>query len=68
MATVTMDITEEIADLMVCDNKSDEHRRKALLLYLFIKNETFSHGRVAEILGITKWELIELCRFLQKIG
>ena len=60
MATVTMDIPEDIADLMVCDNKSDELRRNAVLLYPFIKNETISHGRAAEILGISKWELIEL--------
>ena len=60
MATVTMDIPEDIADLMVCDNKSDELRRNALLLYPFIKNETISHGRAAEILGISKWEHIEL--------
>ena len=60
MQTVTIDIPEDIADLMVCDNKSDELRRNALLLYPFIKNETISHGRAAEILGISKWELIEL--------
>ena len=60
MPTVTMDIPEDIADLMVCDNKSDELRRNALLLYPFIKNETISHGHAAEILGISKWELIEL--------
>ena len=53
MPTVTMDIPEDIADLMVCDNKSDELRRNALLLYPFIKNETISHGRAAEILGIS---------------
>ena len=45
---------------MVCDNKSYELRRNALLLYPIIKNETISHGRAAEILGISKWELIEL--------
>ena len=60
MATVTMNIPEEIMDFMVCDNKSDELRRNALLLYPFIKNETISHGRAADILGISKWELIEL--------
>ena len=60
MVTVTMDIPEEIMDFMVCDNKSDELRRNALLLYPFIKNETISHGRAADILGISKWELIEL--------
>ena len=32
----------------------------ALLLHPFVKNETISHGRAAEILGITKWQLIEL--------
>ena len=55
MPTVTMDIPEDIADLMVCDNKSDELRRNALLLYPFIKNETISHGRAAEILGISNF-------------
>ncbi|MBO7061351.1 MAG: UPF0175 family protein [Fibrobacter sp.] len=62
MATVTMNIPEEIMDFMVCENKSDELRRNALLLYPFIKNETISHGRAADILGISKWELIELLR------
>ena len=60
MATVTMDIPEEIMDFMVCENKCDELRRNALLLCPFIKNETISHGRAADILGISKWELIEL--------
>ncbi|MCQ2109540.1 MAG: UPF0175 family protein [Bacteroidales bacterium] len=32
----------------------------AMMLHPFIKNLTISHGRAAEILGITKWELIEL--------
>jgi len=35
MATVTIDIPEEIANLMACDNNSDEFRRNALLLYPF---------------------------------
>lgn len=60
MATITIDIPEEIMDFMVCENKRDELRRNALLLYPFIKNETISHGRAADILGISKWELIEL--------
>jgi len=32
----------------------------ALYLYPFIKNEMLSYGRVANILGITKWELIKI--------
>lgn len=34
--------------------------RNALLLYPSIVNNTISHGRAAEILGISKMELIEL--------
>ena len=60
MAVVTMDIPAEIARLMECENKSDELRRNALLLYPYIKNDTISHGRAAEILGISKRELIDL--------
>lgn len=32
----------------------------AFMLYPYIKNLTISHGRAAEILGISKWELIQL--------
>ena len=34
--------------------------RNALLLYPYILNQTISHGRAAEILGIKKSELIDL--------
>lgn len=34
--------------------------RKALSLYPHIQNQTISHGRAAELLGIRKSELIEL--------
>lgn len=34
--------------------------QRALLLHPYIKNLTISHGRAAEILGISKWRLIEL--------
>lgn len=34
--------------------------RNALLLYPYILNQTISHGRAAEILGIRKSELIDL--------
>ena len=34
--------------------------RNALLLYPYILNQTISHGRAAEILGICKSELIDL--------
>jgi hypothetical protein len=41
-------------------NKNDELKRNALLLYPYINNNTISHGRAAKILGITKYELIDI--------
>lgn len=43
----------------VMDNTTDE-MRNALLLYPSIANNTISHGRAAELLGMRKMELIEL--------
>lgn len=31
-----------------------------MMIYPYIKNLIISHGRAAEILGISKWELITL--------
>lgn len=45
---------------MMNENSSDELRRNALILYPYIKDMTIPHGRAAEILGIPKWDLIEL--------
>lgn len=41
-------------------DKTTEMVRNALLLYPGIADETISHGRAAELLGISKMELIEL--------
>lgn len=35
-------------------------RERAMLLYPAIADLTISHGRAAELLGIPKWDLIEL--------
>ena len=58
------------AERMVKDNEEwldlegtvseTELARNALLLYPYILNQTISHGRAAEILGIGKSELIDL--------
>lgn len=37
-----------------------ELERNALLLYPYINDRTISHGKAAEILGIPKYDLIEL--------
>ena len=41
-------------------NKQAELERNALLLYPYINDKTISHGKTAEILGISKFELISL--------
>lgn len=41
-------------------DKTTEEVRNALLLYPSIVNNTISHGRAAEIFGISKMGLIEL--------
>ena len=38
----------------------EEELRNALLLYPSIANDTISHGRAAELLGMNKMELIKL--------
>lgn len=41
-------------------NKHAELVRNALLLYPYINDNTISHGKAAEILGIPKYDLIEI--------
>ncbi|MGM9937170.1 MAG: UPF0175 family protein [Candidatus Ornithomonoglobus sp.] len=53
-------VPEEMIKYLQPTDKNMELQRNALLLYPYIKNLTISHGRAAEILGIHKWELIEI--------
>ena len=41
-------------------SRESEPRRNALLLYPYILNQSISHGRAAEILGIGKSELLDI--------
>ncbi len=41
-------------------DETTEEIRNALLLYPSIANSTISHGRAAELLGMSKMKLIEL--------
>ena len=58
--TAQIELPVELERLLHCETQADELRRNALLLYPFIKNRTISHGRAAEILGISKLALIDL--------
>lgn len=53
-------IPKEMSVYLTIDNGRTELQRNAMMLYPYIKNLTISHGRAAEILGISKWELITL--------
>lgn len=62
--TVSFDVPAELADLL--NRFSQIHfERNAMLILPFVQNQTVSHGRAAEILGVRKLELIA---FYEKLG
>lgn len=61
METTTVQLEIPIAmKPFISTNPDEELVQQAMLLHPFIKNLTISHERAAEILGISKWQLIEL--------
>ena len=42
------------------ESKQEELERNAIIMYPYIRNGILSHGRVAQILGIKKLDLIRL--------
>lgn len=58
--SVTIKVPVGMSKHLVTMNPETELTRNALLLYLYILNQTISHGRAAETLGIRKSELIDL--------
>ena len=56
----TIQITTEMKPYINTNKSEIDFKQRALLLYPFIQNNTLSHGRAAEILGISKWALIQL--------
>ena len=58
--SVTIQVPVGMSKYMVSVNPEAELTRNALLLYPYILNQTISHGRAAEILGLRKSELIDL--------
>lgn len=52
--SVTINVPTGMAKYLVTLNPEAELTRNALLLYPYILNQTISHGRAAEILGIMK--------------
>ena len=58
--SVTINVPVGMSKYLVNINPETELTRNALLLYPYIFNQTISHGRAAEILGMRKSELIDL--------
>lgn len=57
---VSIKVPEGMTMYLRPQSQRAEMERNALLLYPYINNRTISHGKAAEILGIAKYELIEL--------
>jgi helix-turn-helix protein len=60
MRDVNISVPDEMVMYIKPRNKHDELERNALLLYPYINDNTISHGRAAEILGVSKYELIDI--------
>ena len=58
--SVTIKVPVGMSKYLITINPEAELTRNALLLYPYILDQTISHGRAAEILGIRKSELIDL--------
>lgn len=58
--SVTINVPKEMTKYLMVADPETELSRNALLLYPYILNQTISHGRAADILGIRKSELIDL--------
>ncbi len=49
-----------MTEFTVVEDEKSELLRNAMILFPYIQNETISHGKAAEILGIHKLDLISL--------
>lgn len=56
--SITIQVPVEMRKYLEETSPESELRRNALLLYPYILNQSISHGRAAEILGIGKSELL----------
>jgi len=53
-------VPKEMASFVVINDSDTELKRNALLLYPHILDNSISHGKAAELLGINKIDLIVL--------
>ncbi len=65
MVTVPVTIPKGLVPYMERGKSGLSFEQSAMLMYPLIQELVISHGRAAEILGVSKWELIE---FYDKLG
>ena len=56
---VQLAVPEAMAPYLEDTDRDHSFERNAMMLYPFIQNQTISHGRAAEILGVPKFDLID---------
>ena len=59
MRSLTLSVPEEMIPYFEDEDGQREFARNAMMLYPLIHQQTISHGRAAEILGVRKTDLIE---------
>lgn len=60
MTEVSISVPQMMAEYTVSDDEKTTLTRNAMILFPYIQNETISHGKAAQILGIHKMDLIAL--------
>ena len=60
MTDVKIQVPDGMVSYVITNDEQSELMRNAMLLYPYIKDLTISHGKAAEILGVRKYELIDL--------
>ena len=58
MTNIEIKVPETIRQYVL--DETTEEVRNAILLYPSIANDTISHGKAAELLGLSKMELIQI--------
>lgn len=56
---VMITIPKSMTYLFKVNDPQDTFKQNALLLYPYIKNQTISLGKAAQMLGMDKWSLVE---------
>ena len=60
MTEVSIRVPQMMAEYTVSNDEKSNLIRNAMILFPYIQNDTISHGKAAQILGIHKMDLIAL--------